>query len=136
MSLEVALEKNTAALTALLAHIVGGGLVKEPSMKVPQTVIDAGKAIVAGTKPTPKADAKEAAQDVQPAGTTPVDMTTTPADPLDYERDIKPKALALAKAKGRDALFAVLGTFGAQKANDVKPEQFADLFAALDKAMA
>lgn len=40
----------------------------------------------------------------------------------------------LARTKGRDAAVAVLGKFGAAKLPDVKPEQFAAIIAACEKA--
>jgi hypothetical protein len=40
----------------------------------------------------------------------------------------------LARAKGRDAAVAVLGEFGAARLPDVKPEQFAAIVAACEKA--
>jgi hypothetical protein len=50
--------------------------------------------------------------------------------------DVNAAIIALAKAKGRDAAVAVLGTFGVAKAPELKAEQYADVVAAAKKAMA
>ena len=56
-----------------------------------------------------------------------------PADAPTYQ-DAANAINALAKAKGRAAAVAVLAAFGAAKLPDVKPEQFADVIAAAQKA--
>lgn len=56
-----------------------------------------------------------------------------PADAPTYQ-DAAAAITKLSKAKGRDAAVAVLTAFGAAKLPDVKPEQFADIIAAAEKA--
>lgn len=45
---------------------------------------------------------------------------------LDYEKDVKPLALRVAKEKGREALVKILEGFKVTQANLLKPEQFGD----------
>ena len=56
-----------------------------------------------------------------------------PADAPTYQ-DAAAAITKLSKTKGRDAAVAVLTAFGAAKLPDVKPEQFADIIAAAEKA--
>ena len=56
-----------------------------------------------------------------------------PADAPTYQ-DTADAVTKLARTKGRDAAVAVLSKFGAGKLPDVKPEQFAAIIAACEKA--
>ena len=56
-----------------------------------------------------------------------------PADAPTYQ-DTADAVTKLARTKGRDAAVAVLNEFGAAKLPDVKPEQFAAVIAACEKA--
>lgn len=93
----VALDKNTAAL-------IGGGSGK-PVVGADQVVKPLAKDVEA--KPAPKAEAPAA----QPAA-------------IDYEKDLKPLALALAK-KDRAKLTAIWAELGVRVGTELKPEQFA-----------
>lgn len=111
MSLEQALTENTAALReviiALAAHHVPGG------------------AAVTGKAPAEKPAAGKAAT---PPATT--------GGALDYEKDVKPLALRVAKEKQRDGLVAILTTFGVAQANLLKPEQYGPFITACNTALA
>jgi hypothetical protein len=61
------------------------------------------------------------------------DHANRPADAPTYQ-DAAAAITKLSKVKGRDAAVAVLTAFGAAKLPDVKPEQFADIIAAAEKA--
>lgn len=113
MSLEVQIETLNTNIVALIGALQAGG--------VPPAAAKAE---------TPKTD--------KPAATKPAAKTETPApvEALDYEKHVKPAALALAAKKGRDALMKVLGEFGAASAKDVKPESFASLIEKLNAAAA
>lgn len=54
---------------------------------------------------------------------------------LDYEKDVKPLALRVAKEKTRDGLIAVLSEFKVAQANLLKPEQWGAFIAACNKAL-
>jgi hypothetical protein len=54
--------------------------------------------------------------------------------PLSYAEDIQQPALALIKAKGRDALAGILARFGAKTAKDVPTERWPELAAAIVEA--
>lgn len=55
---------------------------------------------------------------------------------MDYAADIQTPALALVKAKGRDALAAILEEFGAKTAKDIAQEQWPALAARIAEASA
>lgn len=61
-----------------------------------------------------------------------------PAPPvqLDYTRDVQTPALALVKAKGRDALAAILTDFGVKTARDVPDDAWPELKARIEEALA
>lgn len=95
-------------------------------------------------KPSP---APKAEKETKPAATqATAEATAAPAQKADNSEATETKAptyqdaanavTALHKAKGRDAAVAVLAEFGAAKLQDVKPEQFADVIAACEKASA
>jgi hypothetical protein len=67
-------------------------------------------------------------------------QTTTPAADkpaaLDYERDVKPLALNVAKDKGREALVTINTTFKVDHAGKLTPAQWPDYVAACNKALA
>lgn len=69
------------------------------------------------TPPPPAAEEKPAAIAERVAEDEPA--------PLTYEKDVRPVAVKLAAAKGRDALVKCLGLFGASKAPELKPEDYA-----------
>lgn len=119
MSLEVALQENTKAVLALTALMSGG-----KAFNVEKATADA------------KAEIK-AAQERVPAKTVVAANVgeATPSATLDYERDVKPKALAVAKTKGRDALVAILAEFGLKGTPDAKPEQYPELVKKFDAAL-
>lgn len=125
MSIETLLADNTAAIRELIATIKA------------QAYAEASQP--AATKPAPaKAEPKPKPA---PAPTPVVEDTpeahATPADPetLVTLDEIKAAVLKLAATKGRDAAVGVLQSFGAAKAPELKPEQYAPALDALTKAM-
>jgi hypothetical protein len=89
---------------------------------------------LAKADPKPAAAAKSATPPEQsaPAATTADSSSEAHAT---YEQAAQ-AITALSRAKGRDAAVAVLSQFGASKLPDVKPDQFAAVVAAAEKAMA
>ena len=116
MSLEAAVQENTAALRELIAHLAAGGAPVAPkSVKKPETV---------KTEPV----AAQAAA-VESAG-QPVDVVV-----VEYD-DVKDAIIKLSSKKGRDAAVAVLKQFSAAKVPDLKPEDYAAVHAAASKLLA
>jgi len=54
---------------------------------------------------------------------------------LDYEKDVKPLALRVAKDKKREGLVEILTQFGVAQANLLKPEQYGPFITACNKAL-
>lgn len=145
MSLEQVIQENTAAIQALIATLARDGLtptgrpatepqiqnVAAPTLqaKVEKAVADKG---IAGAKEEVKALVAQAEGQVDAM----VKAVDAIGDVLDYEKHVKPVALALANKKGRDALIAVLATFDCKTVKDAKPEQYAGLVAAITVAAA
>jgi hypothetical protein len=127
------------AIPDLLADIL------EQQRRTTEAVIGLSEAI-AGIRAKAVATAKEAKPDPKPAAaaaSAEAQAQTAPAATTAESRsepvvigDVNAAIIALAKAKGRDAAVALLGTFGAAKAPELKPEQYADVVAAAKKAMA
>lgn len=105
MSLEAQLGELNTNLKALIAVLSGGAALAAP----------------AAAKAVPAADKK-------------ADNTKTSAA-LDYEKDVKPLALQVAKEKKREKLIEILGTFGVAQANLLKPEQFNGFITACNAAL-
>lgn len=138
---------NPAQLNAVMAALNVAGI------ESPKTSPCAGHAAKTEVKDEPKAEAQAAAatETVQATETTeqkPEALTqmtaaeaekalhghaNNPADAPTYQ-DTADAVTKLARTKGRDAAVAVLNEFGAAKLPDVKPEQFAAIIAACEKA--
>lgn len=93
------------------------------------TALIALTAALTASRPTTDAPGPAAKQPAEPPK-----PTSTGA--LDYEKDVKPLVLRLAKEKGRDTVLGVLGEFKIAQANLLKPEQYGDFITACNKALA
>ena len=114
---------NPAQLNAVMAALNVAGI------ESPKTSPCAGHAVETAkteVKDEPKAEA-------QAAATTETAQATETADAPTYQATAD-AVTKLARTKGRDAAVAVLNEFGAAKLPDVKPEQFAAIIAACEKA--
>jgi hypothetical protein len=138
MSIEQALAENTAAIRALIETIKSGLPVTHAQI---QAVADEGAAAEKAEKKTtaPKAEKKTEtpkAEAAEPSAATPEQKAEPAAAEAATYQDAASAITKLSRAKGRDAAVAVLQQFGAAKLPDVKPEQFADVIAAAEEAMA
>jgi hypothetical protein len=120
MSLEIAIQENTAAIRELIAIMAGGKQV-EVQVKEEKPV----KAEVKKAAPAPKAEAP--APKAEEPKAEAVKETAIPYT------DVAAAVVELAKVKGRDAAVKVLAEFGVSKATELKPEQYAE---AIEKAKA
>jgi hypothetical protein len=118
--LEQAIEKNTEAIEKLTAMLLASGVLAARP-EAPPTPTEKPK-----TPPAPKAAAPKPTP--EPAVTEPV--VAEGAEPVDYNKDVKPLLLKVSQAKGRDALLALLTKFGAKNGSDLKAEQLGDVKAA------
>lgn len=136
MSLEQVIQENTAAIQALIATLTANGKTAAVLHKTAEAVLQdkVEKAVadkgIAGAKEEVKALVAQA----EASADAMVKAVDVIGDVLDYEKHVKPVALALANKKGRDALVAVLKTFDCQTVKDAKPEQYAGLVAAITVA--
>lgn len=88
-------------------------------------------------KPVEEAPAAPVQAEAEPAeAATEPQTETASAVTLDYAKDIAPKALALAKSGGRDALVAVLEQFGVDHASKIAASDYAAFLAAVEEALA
>jgi antitoxin (DNA-binding transcriptional repressor) of toxin-antitoxin stability system len=144
MSLEAVIQENTNTMRELIAvwnKLAGQAKTIDAKVEAGATgEITAGGKPVAEIKPEKAAKAKAepkveaaapAAEPEQPAATPAAE-----AAPAIAIADVNAAIIGLAKAKGRDAAVAVLKEFGVAKAPELKPEQYAAVVAAAQKAMA
>jgi len=82
-------------------------------------------------KPAAAAPTAPAPAPSAPAATTVV----SPSEPAIAVAEVNAAIIGLAKARGRDTAVAVLQQFGVVKVPELKPEQYADVIAAAQKAM-
>ena len=118
MSLEAAIAENTAALREVVALITRLGAMPGPDVVTPAAVPANAKPAAKPPAPTPAAEAEIAS-----------------APEATYD-DVKRAIIEVSKAKGRDAAVALLAEFGATKAPDLKPEQYAALRARAAEVLA
>lgn len=166
MSLELAIQENTAALLSLQAMLAGltltasaqgpksaavaegsapgqttakGAAPTKTGNASNQSADTAAAAAQASTAATP--DAKKSAavsQQQETAAATPASSpeVSRPAPSTVTYDDVKTLVLKVSKDKGREAAAAVLAGFGVAKAPELKPEQYADAVAQLKAALA
>lgn len=133
---------NPAQLNAVMAALNVAGI------ESPKTSPCAGHAVETAKAEAQAAAATETAQATETAEQKPEALTqmtaaeaekalhghaNNPADAPTYQATAD-AVTKLARTKGRDAAVAVLNEFGAAKLPDVKPEQFAAIIAACEKA--
>jgi hypothetical protein len=140
MSLEAAIQANTTAINNLLAAItsmggIGRAIPDAPAGMVGRPAGPSKEEAAAKSEATTITPAVQAELDRVKAANAAKTEAAPTAVALDYEKDVKPLALQLAKAKGRDALIKVLGEFGLAQANQAKPEQFAAIVAKINEAL-
>lgn len=154
MSLELALERNTAAkeqntaalekLIALLGNAENSPAIAAPAAEDPpkakRTKKEAAPAAQPGepetrsTAPeTPAASTEESAPSPE---TTAADAPTTEAvatatEPLTYAQ-VQAATIGLVKERGRDVAIKVLGSFGAKKADQIPEDKWPDYLAAVE----
>lgn len=121
MSLELAINENTAAVKALAELMLK---LTSGAVQVTAQTIEAAKSA------TPKAEAKAEAKAVKVEAKTEAApaQVKEEAAAVTYD-DVKKAILAYQTANGREATIAALKSFGAAKGTDLKPEQFADALA-------
>lgn len=120
MSLELALQENTAAIRELIAIVRTNTAMREEPIALQPLKGEEGPTPVVTETPAPAAEIPTAAHEA-PAEEQ-ENAPETP--PVDYEA-VKKATLELAKIKGREAAATVLGNFKVSKAPELKPEQYA-----------
>lgn len=98
-----------------------------------QALRDLTIALAANHKPAKATDTPPAAA---PAAQAAPKAPAATGAALDYEKDVKPLALRVAKEKKREGLVAILDKFKVAQANMLKPEQWAEFIAACNAALA
>ena len=136
MSLELALEKNTAAIEKLIAILANPQVVVAATEEA-EAPAEAPKAKRARKEAKPEAPAGEPAAE-QPApspetGASDASETAAAAAPTEAKQITYTEASAavvkLANTRGRKAAVYVLASFGAKTLGDVKASRYADVIA-------
>ncbi len=139
MSLELALERNTAAIERLIGILSNGTL---PVADDQQNALPVAEAPSANSKKT-KAK-KEATPEISeaPETVTIIVETVEPAPAPEPEPPVKityadaaAAVTQVVKLKGKEAAKAVLAGFGAANLKEVDEERFAEVIAAAEKAL-
>lgn len=114
MSIEQNLADLTAAvnnLTAVISSKIGAGVASQAAA-VPEKATRAAK----DATPDPKSEKAADAKSAPPADTPDTQATTAAASgALDYDKDVKPKFLALVQSKGRAAGRKIIDAFAPTK---------------------
>ena len=127
MSLENAIQENTAALNALLAALLAGAKVQADQGTT--TPVDLAKSKTDEVKP--KAESKPKAETKPKAEPKP-----EPEAPTGPTMDEIAAACVDLIKKDRPALIALLAEFKVKKASELKPDQFAAFKEELDAKLA
>lgn len=77
---------------------------------------------------------KEAVEEKVETAVEEPEVDESPAE-LSYDKDIKPNVLKYAQAKGRNALVALLDSFGVPSAQNLQPQQFGAFIDAIQKEL-
>ena len=157
MSLEKAVQDNTAAIRDLI-HALGSQRVL-PTGGTIADLVDKEAGLLAvkdndgnihrgvhapehDQKPLgkPAAAPAEKPADTQPTAAEPAAPTpkAEPSEPkvIDFAKDIQQPIIKLAATGHRDLAVSILGQFGAARASDIKPEDYAAAAAVVAKAVA
>lgn len=122
MSLELAIQENTAALRDLIARLTAGSPTAV-TMSATEYVEKLDKPAVEDTK---------AKEESKPADT----KAKTEPVALDYNKEVKPLLLKVSASKGRDALVELLNKFGVTKGDQLPAEKLADVVAEVNDLLA
>lgn len=130
MSLELAINENTAAVKALaelMLKLTSGAAVIATNTT---QAVEATKTVAKAETKAAKVEAKTVAAIVDlPAKTEAASAQVKEEVAAVTYDDVKKAILAYQTANGREATIAALKSFGAAKGTDLKPEQFADALA-------
>lgn len=128
MSLEASIAELNTNIVALISVMSGANAPAQPAKKAPKTAPAA--ALVAATSPT-----TDAAPAPQPAAapTPPATAAAQPAVTIEAARAV---VIELGQKKGREAVMALLGKFGASKLPEVQPHLYAAIVADGQAALA
>jgi hypothetical protein len=138
MSLELALQQNTAAINALIEILKTGAVPVAPAAeeqapeapKAKRTKKEAAPATAGEPASAPKAEASadgEPAAPEKPAA-SPASSTTTEAKQVTYT-EAAAAVTNVAKKKGRDVAVEILAKFGAKTLGEVKASSYAKVIA-------
>lgn len=136
MSLEIAIAENTAAIRELIAKLSTGAVIpQDTATDKPATTAKNTKA-----KTDPKPDAAQSSEPTQTASDNSASSSTESNEASATEQPTYQEVAALitkvSRTVSREAAVELLDGFGAKRGPDLKPEQFADVVAACEKALA
>jgi len=126
MSLEAVIQENTSALRELINIMSSAG-----QMSINSSTIQ-GDVVAGEKKDADVVDIKSAKKPKTKAADKPEPAESTKSD-VSYD-DAAKAVTTLARTAGRDAAIEVLSKFGVKKLPDVKPEQYAAVIEACEKA--
>lgn len=127
MSIELALQENTAALKALFALFSKAGI-PAPSAATPTPAPQAAA-------PVPVAKEEPIATPAE-VSAAPAAKESAPTDALDYNKDVKPLLVKVSTAKGREALVGLLQKFGVAKGDQLPQDKLAAVVAEANTLLA
>lgn len=140
MSLEIALQENTAAIKELIAKLTAEGMTQRAAVGTVMHQV-AQEATSKPEEVKKEAPAKKPAAETasSPSGATPPTTekkADAPAGNQPTYDQVKDKLLALSKEKGREPTVALLSRFGVARGPDLKPDQYAKFIADVDAIFA
>lgn len=124
MSIEQAIERNTAALEQLIA--VWASLTNQA--KAIKTQVDAGEitTVTAGGAIEVEVETQKPVAPTVAAAPAVTPAPAEPAQPAEVSYETVSKAITEKAKSDRAAVVALLAKFGAKKGTELKPEQYAD----------
>lgn len=132
MSIEQAITENTAAIRDLIEAIKNGVPTTTAQVEAVAAEAKAEKPKAEKKTEAPKPEAEESSAATQEQKDEPA---AAEGKQPTYE-EVAAAITKLSRTKGRDAAVAVLTQFSAKKLPDVAPEQFAEVLAAAEEALA
>jgi len=139
MSLEIAIQENTAALRELIAAIskglpVAASTVAEVAAKSAEVTAKTEKAAEV-KKPAAQTASSQPGAQPQSEGQKAAAQESPAAADVTYD-DVKAAVIELSKEKGREMTVALLSRHGVAKAPDLQPEQYAAVVGDVKKVLA
>jgi hypothetical protein len=132
MSLEAAINENTATINKLIAALATGAAIQAAEPAPAAEDLPIRKRTPQDAPAEQHAEEKAAAEE----NLATAEKTDASAAAIDYAKEVKPLLVKVSTAKGRDALVTLLAKFGVSKGDQLPQDQLAAVLTEINALLA